>query len=131
MSQNYKIQLPTAFGKVTEGKRVNRSTTHGSKTKFKVAVVKRRSTITGPRGGKTYGRKYLVIVDPRRTGSDPFSSPEAYELTTKQISDLGMNKGTSKASLDILEAPVNRVNFRWLSRDAVRQLRKIGTSATR
>ena len=97
--------------KVRDGERKERAVNYGSRSKFRVAVVRRDrrdSTI------------YQVAIDPvtvESNGKDVMASREIYAINSQVVSDYGLGNliGTTPAR--------DKVYFRFISRDMVRKIR--------
>ena len=111
---SYKIVLPSEHRKVRDDQRAMVSHEHGKKTKYRVAFVARRN--------KKNGKLFHIAIDPR-TFLGGHTSPEVYALTKEAVADLEQFRRST--ALNILTSPQNKVDFRWVSRDTVREIRKM------
>lgn len=121
MSKKYKVEVPTTHRKIRDETRTNRANKRGSKTKYKIAFVTRKRKTKG----KKNGRIFQLFVDPttRNDGEKKIiTTTEAYELTREQVNVI--NEKKESTCLDILTSPVGKVDFRWISRDVLRTIRR-------
>lgn len=108
--QDYLVAVPQTHRKVRDGERTETANKYGSRTKYRVAVVRRRRTVNGK---KT--TTHQIFIDPRTNGeSFRFTSPEAYEVN--------VNKFTELKSLK--DAPIDKVNFKFITREGIRDIRR-------
>jgi len=109
-TQQYLVTPPTTHRKVRDGERITTAIKYGSRTKYRVAVVKRRRTVNGER---TY--THQIFIDPRANGeSGRFTSPEAYEVNVNKFTEL---KSLKNAAFD-------KVIFKFMTRDGIRDIRR-------
>jgi len=121
--KKYRVNVPSLHHKIRDDQRVNKAKPWGSRTKYKIAFVARN---------RKKGKIFQVFVDPRSTkqGSDTllFDSTEAYELTLNQVNSINqfmLAEHDSNTAASILSFPANKVGFRWIPRETLREIRRM------
>ena len=113
--KKYRVKLLENHRKVRDEERRKTANKRGSKTKYFMAFVARRS--------KKSGKLFQVFIDPRMDNDGVCTSSEAYVLTKEAVADL--EEFRRSTALNILTAPQNKVDFRWIPRDMLREIRRM------
>lgn len=123
---NYDLFIPSTSKKIRDNDRSFQPDKLGATSKFRIA----HTTIHVPESVNSNEFVSIVAIDPKVTRSSRWaqervSSTENYMLTPSQVLSLASIKESSAIALT--HASEGYVSFRYVSREIVREIRRIGT----